>query len=65
MVDGATFAGWILATIAVAGIYGAVTNESWFSVLARTVDPSRAPVPVDPHTPIKGHGGSGYVISHG
>jgi len=38
--DGVTLVGWILATVAVAGLYGAVTNETWLSVLMRVTDPS-------------------------
>lgn len=46
MIDGVTLVGWILATMAFAGLYGAVRNETWLSVLHRTIDPSNAPVKI-------------------
>jgi hypothetical protein len=54
--------GWILGTIAVAGIYGAVKNEPWLSVLTRSVNP-RANVPksiyTDSPTGFGGYGDGG------
>lgn len=40
MIDGTTLVGWVIATFAFAGLYGAVRNETWVSVLHRTVNPS-------------------------
>lgn len=40
--EGTAFAGWILATISVAGIYGAVKNKPWLSVLLDAVNPGSA-----------------------
>lgn len=37
--EGTGLVGWILATVAFAGIYGAVTNKPWLSVLAHSVNP--------------------------
>ena len=47
MIDGATLVGWILATVAFAGLYGAVRNETWLSVLRRTINPSATAVTID------------------
>lgn len=46
MITGITLVGWILATVAVAGIIGAVKNETWISILTRTVSPSSEPVEI-------------------
>jgi cell wall-associated NlpC family hydrolase len=48
---GEPLAGWILATVAAAGIYGAVKNKNWLSVLTGVVNPS---VPAKPiYTTVK------------
>lgn len=46
MIDGITLVGWILATVAFAGIYGAFRNETWLSVLTRVVNPSKTPTKI-------------------
>lgn len=46
--DGVTLVGWILATVAFAGLYGAVRNETWLSVLMRVADPTLTPVKIRP-----------------
>lgn len=46
--DGTFLVGWLLVTFAFAGLYGAVKNETWFSVLRRTVKPSNTAVKIRP-----------------
>lgn len=37
--EGTVFAGWILASVAAAGLYGAIKNKPWLSVLLDAVNP--------------------------
>lgn len=49
--DGTTLVGWILATVGFAGIYGAFKNETWLSVMVRTINPSTDPRRLNEHAP--------------
>lgn len=66
--DGTVLVGWILLTVAFGGIYGAVKNEPWLSVLTRSVNPkAKAGSITTPSSPSLGGegdwGGSGGTTS--
>lgn len=43
MDEGTLLVGWILATVAAAGLYGAIKNKPWLSVLTDAVNPKSTP----------------------
>jgi hypothetical protein len=64
-VTGSAFVGWILATVAFAGLVGAVKNETWLSVLRRGVNPNATPTVLDPSNTGQGSAVPGGTVKSG